>query len=61
MCWKDRITNDEILRRLGQVGVLERMKKRQEWKERLERMGSERCTKRVFEEIVEGRRLREIS
>ena len=39
------ITNDEILWRLGQVGVLERVKKRQEeWKGRLERMSSERCS-----------------
>ena len=60
VCWKDRITNDEILRRLGQVGVLERVKKRQEeWKGRLERMSSERCTKRAFEGVVEGRRPRE--
>ena len=22
VCWKDRVTNDEILRRLGQLGVL---------------------------------------
>ena len=40
VCWKDRITNDEILQRLGQVRVLEKVKKRQEeWKERLEGMG----------------------
>jgi len=59
VCWKDRITNDEILWRLGQVGVLERVKKRQEeWKGRLERMSSERCTKRAFEGVVEGRRPR---
>ena len=58
VCWKDRITNDEVLWRLGQVGVLERVKKRQEWKGRLERMSSERCTKRAFEGVVEGRRPR---
>ena len=58
VCWKDQITNDEILQRLGQVGVLEKVKKRQEWKERLERMGNERCTKRVFEGIVDGKRPR---
>ena len=52
VCWKDRITNDEIRQRLGQVGVLEKVKKRQEkWKERLERKGNERCTKRVFEGV----------
>ena len=27
VCWKDRFTNDEILHRLGQVGVLEVVKK----------------------------------
>ena len=58
VCWKDRITNDEILQRLGQVGVLEKVKKRQEWKERLEGMGNERCTKRVFEGVVDGKRPR---
>ena len=35
------------------------VKKRQgEWKGRLERMGSERSTKRAFEGVVEGRRPR---
>ena len=56
VCWKDRITNDEILQRLGQVGVLEMVRKRQEeWKGRLEGMDNERCTKRAFEGVVEGR------
>ena len=59
VCWKDRITNDEILQRLGQIGVLEKVKKRQEeWKERLEGMGNERCTKRVFEGVVDRKRPR---
>ena len=59
VCWKDRITNDEILQRLGQVGVLEMVRKRQEeWKGRLEGMDNERCTKRAFEGVVEGRRPR---
>ena len=30
VCWKNRITNDEILQRLGQVEVLEIVKRRQE-------------------------------
>ena len=60
MCWKDRVTNDEILQRLGQVRVLEKVKKRQEeWKERLKGMGNERCTTRVFEGVVDGKRPRE--
>ena len=60
VCWKDRITNDEILQRLGQVGVLDMVRKRQEeWKGRLEGMDNERCTKRAFEGVVEGRRPRE--
>ena len=60
VCWKDRITNDEILQRLGQVGVLEKVKKREEeWKERLEGMGNERCTKRVFEGVMDGKGLEE--
>ena len=51
------MTNKQILQRLGQVGVLQRVKKRQEeWKGRLEWMGSERCTKRAFEGVVEGRK-----
>ena len=49
----------EILQRLGLVGVLEKVKKRQkEWKEGLEGMGNERCTKRVFEGVVDGKRPR---
>ena len=52
--------NDEILQRLGQVGVLEKVKKRQEeWKVRLEGMGNERCTKRVYKGVVDGKRPRE--
>ena len=44
---------------MGQVGVLEMVKKRQdEWEGRLERMGSERCNKRAFEGVVDGRRPR---
>ena len=59
MCWKDRITNDEILQRWSQVGVLEKVKRRQEeWKERLEGIDNERCTKRVFEGVVDGKRPR---
>ena len=46
MCWRDQITNDETLQRLGQVGVLEVVKKRQEeWKERLQGMDNDRCTR----------------
>ena len=41
---------------LGQVGVLETMKKRQEeWKGRVEGMDMKRCTRRVFKGVVEGR------
>ena len=44
---------------MGQVGVLEMVKKRQdEWEGRLERMDSERCNKRAFEGVVKGRRPR---
>ena len=51
-----QITNNKILRRLEQSGVLEMMNKRhEELKERLESMG---CTKTVFERVVEGRRPR---
>ena len=57
VCWKDGGTNDELLQRLGQVGVLEKVKKRQEeWKERLEGMHNERCTKRVFEGVVDEKK-----
>ena len=40
------------------VGMLEMGRKRQEWKERLEGMDNERCTKRAFEGVVEGRQRR---
>lgn len=50
-----QITNDKILQRMQQSGVLEMMKKRQEEsKERLESMG---CTITVFERVVEGKDL----
>ena len=52
VCWKDRITNDEILQRRGQVGVLEKVKKETGG------VGNERCTKRVFEGVVDGKRPR---
>ena len=42
VCWRDRVTNVEILRRLGHVGVLDLVRKRQEeWRGRLETMGNE--------------------
>ena len=33
VCWKDWVTNDEILQKLGQVGVLEMVKRQDERKE----------------------------
>ena len=35
VCWKDQITNDENLQRLGQIGVLVMVRKRpEEWRGR---------------------------
>ena len=59
VCWRGRVTNEEVLRRLGQVGVLELVRRRQEeWKGRLDMMGNGRCTKKVYEGVVEGKRPR---
>ena len=59
VCRRDRVTNEEVLRRLGQVGVLELVRRRQEeWKGRLDMMENRRCTKRVYEGVVEGKRPR---
>ena len=54
------VANEEILKRLGQVRVLEMVKKRQEeWKGRVEGiMDMKRFTSRVFEGVVEERRPR---
>ena len=44
---------------MGQVGVLELVRKRQEkWKDRVNAMGNKRCTKRAFDGVVEGKRPR---
>ena len=59
-CWKDESQTRRFCGGcMGQVGVLDMVKKRQdEWEGRLEKMGSERCNKRAFEGVVEGRRPR---
>ena len=58
VCWRDRVTNEKVLRRLGQVGVLELVRRQEEWKGRLDVMGNRRCTKKVYEGVVEGKRPR---
>ena len=51
--------SEEVLRRLGQVGVLELVRRRlEEWKGRLDMMENGRCTKNVYEGVVEGKRPR---
>ena len=56
----DRVSNEDIRRRLGVEAVLAVAdRKKKEWRERIEGMSQERLVRRVFEEDVCGRRLRE--
>ena len=51
--------NKDIRLRLGQEGILDVVKRRQEkWKKRLEEMSYDRTTKKVFKGEVEGKRPR---
>ena len=56
--WRDRLTNVEVRERCGVgVDVLESVKENTlRWFGHMERMGSERMTKRVYESEVEGQR-----
>ena len=56
--WRDRQTNEEVRRRCGvEVDVLESVKRNNlRWFGHMERMESERMTKRVYESEVEGQR-----
>ena len=55
----DRWRNEDIRQQLGQEGVLDLIRTRQEkWKCRLEEMSSDRTTKRVYVGVMEGRRPR---
>ena len=56
----DRVRNDDVRLRLGQVGILELARRRQEkWLDRLERMQDDRITKQVLMESLKGRDLEE--
>ena len=53
----DRVRNEDARLRLGQVGILELAKRRQEkWLDRLERMQDNRTTKKAFNGEIEGKR-----
>ena len=55
----DRVRNEDVRLRLGQVGVLELAKRRQEkWLDRLGRMQDNRITKQVYKGELEGKRPR---
>ena len=55
----DSVRNKDIRLRLGQEGILDVVKRRQEkWKKRLEEMSYDRTTKKVFKGEVEGKRPR---
>ena len=56
--WRDRLTNEEVRGRCGVVvDVLESVKRNTlRWFGHVERMESERLTKRVYESEVEGQR-----
>ena len=53
----DRVSNEDIRRRLGVEAVLA-VADRKEWKERIEGMSQERLVRRVFKEDVCERRPR---
>ena len=55
----DRVKNEVIRERLGQEGILELVKRRQEkWLTRLQKMNNDRTTKEVFTGDLEGKRPR---
>ena len=55
----DRVRNEDLRLRLGQVGILELTRRRQEkWLNKLERMQDDRITRRVFKGEIEGKRPR---
>ena len=55
----DRVRNEDVRLRLGQVGILELARRRQEkWLNSLERMQDDRITKKVFKGEIEGKRPR---
>ena len=54
----DRVSNEDIRRRVGVEAVLAFVDRKKEWRERIEGMSQERLVRRVFEEDVCERRLR---
>ena len=52
----DKVRNDEVRSRLGQVAVLSRVEKKQtEWVRKVEDMTDDRMVKKVFVENVPGK------
>ena len=55
----DRVRNEDLRLRLGQVGILELTRRRQEkWLNKLERMQDDRITRKVFKGEINGKRPR---
>ena len=55
----DRVKNEDLRLRLGQVGILELARRRQEkWLNILKRMQDDRITRTVFKGEIEGKRPR---
>ena len=55
----DGVRNEDLRLRLGQVGILELARRRQEkWLNKLERMQDDRITRRVCKGEIEGKRPR---
>ena len=51
----DKVKNEDIRSRLGQLAVVSRMEKKTEWLRKMEGMTDERMVKKVFVENVPGR------
>ena len=54
----DKVRNEDIRSRLGQLAVVSRVEKKTEWLRKMEGMTDERMVKKVFVENVLGRRPR---
>ena len=54
----DKVRNEDIRSRLGQLAVVSRVEKKTEWLRKMEGMTDDRMIKKVFVESVPGRRPR---
>ena len=54
----DKVRNEDIRSRLGQLAVVSRVEKKTEWLRKVEGMTDDRMVKKVFVENVPGRRPR---